>query len=87
MGGVVVTVSQGPYSRRAYLHFVSSVQVNGILPSDTPLGDVQITVGYNGATGPPATITVVDPLSASSARRAGPAPELCKTTTPPWISP
>jgi uncharacterized protein (TIGR03437 family) len=60
MGGVVVTISQGSVSRRAYLHFVSSTQVNGIIPSNSPLGDVQITVTFNGVVGVSSTATLVD---------------------------
>lgn len=60
MGGVTVTIAQGSNTRRAYLHFVSESQINGILPSDTPLGDVRITVTFNGVTSPPETVKVVD---------------------------
>jgi uncharacterized protein (TIGR03437 family) len=60
MGGVVVNVARGSYNRRAFLHFVSDPQINAILPSDVPLGDVQLTVTYNGVVSAAATVTVVD---------------------------
>ena len=60
MGGVIVTISQGSTSKRAYLNFVWATQINAIMPSDVPLGDVQVAVSYNGVAGPPATVTVVD---------------------------
>ena len=60
MGGIVVNISQGSATKRAYLHFVSATQVNAIVPSAAPLGDVQIAVTYNGATSASATATVVD---------------------------
>lgn len=60
MGGVVVTISQGSVSRRAILHFVSSTQVNGIIPSNAPLGDVQVTVTFNGTVGISSSATLVD---------------------------
>ena len=60
MGNVVVTISQGSITKRAYLHFVSSSQVNGIVPSDAPLGDVQVTVTFNGKVGVSSTATLVD---------------------------
>ena len=60
MGNVIVTISQGSISKRAYLHFVSNTQVNGIVPSDAPLGDVQMTVTYNGIVGTSSPATLVD---------------------------
>ncbi|HJT87665.1 MAG TPA: VWA domain-containing protein [Bryobacteraceae bacterium] len=60
LAGVTVTLTQGSITRHAYLHFVSATQINGILPSDTPLGTVQLTVGYLGAASLSEPITVVD---------------------------
>ena len=60
MGGVVVNISRGSVSKRAYLHFVSNSQVNGIIPSDAPLGDVQVTVTFNGMVGVSSTATLTD---------------------------
>ncbi len=60
MGGVVVNISQGSVTRRAYLHFVSATQINGIIPSNAPLGDVQVTVIFNGTVGVSTTATLVD---------------------------
>lgn len=74
MGGVVVTVSQGSYNKRAYLHFVSAPQINAILPSDAPLGDVQITVTYNGAVGSVSTATVVNTAFGVFSTASGPGP-------------
>ena len=48
MGNVTVTVTQGSTTVPAYLDFVSATQINAILPSNSPLGTVQITVSYNG---------------------------------------
>ena len=48
MGNVTVTVTQGSTTQQAYLDFVSATQINAILPSNAPLGTVQITVNYNG---------------------------------------
>lgn len=74
MGGVVVTVSQGSYNKRAFLHFVSAPQINAILPSDTPLGTVQITVNYNGTVSSIATVTVVDTAFGVFSTASGPGP-------------
>ncbi len=74
MGGVVVTFTRGSYNKRGYLHFVSSVQINGILPSDVPLGDVQVTVSYNGIVSSAATITVTDTTFGTFSAAGGPGP-------------
>ncbi|MBS1856607.1 MAG: VWA domain-containing protein [Acidobacteria bacterium] len=74
MGGVVVTVSQGNYNKRAYLHFVSAPQINAILPSDVPLGDVQITVTYNGNISSTATVTVANTAFGVFSTASGPGP-------------
>ncbi len=74
MGGVVVTFTKGSYSKRGYLHFVSSVQINGILPSDVPLGDVQVTVSYNGIVSSAAIITVSDTTFGTFSAAGGPGP-------------
>jgi uncharacterized protein (TIGR03437 family) len=74
MGGVVVTVSQGSYSKRAYLDFVWASQINAILPSDAPLGNVQITVSYNGVVGASATTNVVNTAFGTFSTAFGPGP-------------
>jgi len=51
LGGVNITVTQGNTSVNAYLVFVSSTQINAIMPSNAPVGDVQISVTNNGVTG------------------------------------
>jgi len=60
LGGVTVTVAQGSITKQAYPHYVSALQINAIMPSDAPLGDVQITVTYNGVIGAAAAATVVN---------------------------
>ena len=59
MGNVTVSVTQGSTTLQAYLKYVSATQINAILPSNTPLGNVQLTVSYLGAPSAPATINVV----------------------------
>jgi uncharacterized protein (TIGR03437 family) len=58
MGNVTVTVTQGSTTLPAYLDFVSATQINAILPSNTPLGAVQITVNYNGVPSTSVSTTV-----------------------------
>ena len=60
LGGVTVTVTGGGSSVNAYLVFVSASQINAILPSNAPTGDVQIVVSYQGVAGPGAPAKVVD---------------------------
>ncbi|MGP8247979.1 MAG: BACON domain-containing protein [Bryobacteraceae bacterium] len=74
LAGVVVTVSQGSYSKRAYLNFVYMSQINAILPSDTPLGNVQVTVSYNGTTSAAATVNVVNTAFGTFSTAYGPGP-------------
>ena len=59
---VSVTVGQNP-PVAAYIEFAAQLsgysQLNGILPSSTPLGAGTLTVSYNGQTSAPVPITVV----------------------------
>ena len=74
LGGVVVTVSQGSYNKRAYLNFVYTSQINAILPSDAPLGSVQITVSYNNVVGASFPVTVVNTQFGTFSVAYGPGP-------------
>jgi len=58
LGGVTVTVAQGSTSVRAYTTDVSSGQINAIMPSNAPLGNVQVTVAYGGGSGSAAATVV-----------------------------
>lgn len=58
--GVNLTVTQGGISVSAIPIFVSSGQVNAILPSNTPLGSCSLRVSFAGRTSAPATIEVVE---------------------------
>ncbi len=60
LGGVTVTVTQGSITKQAYPHYVCATQINAIMPSDAPLGNVQIAVTYNGVIGAAAAATVVN---------------------------
>ena len=59
LGGVTVNVSQGSITKKAYLVFVSDTQINAIMPSDAPLGTVQVTVNYNGSGTGTATVVKI----------------------------
>src|SRR5579872_1094374 len=48
--GVSIAVSQGTTQIAAIPIFVAASQINAILPSNTPLGTVSLTVTYNGQT-------------------------------------
>lgn len=56
--GVTVTVTEGTTTVNAYPVFVSATQINAIMPSNAPLGNVQITVTYNGVAGAAATVAI-----------------------------
>jgi uncharacterized protein (TIGR03437 family) len=59
MGGASVQILEGGIRYDAFLQFVSSGQINAILPSNVPIGLAQVTVGYNGIASQPAIIRVV----------------------------
>ncbi len=58
LAGVSVAVQQGRVSVSAILMFVSSTQINAIMPSNAPIGDVTVTVTFNGAASAPASAQV-----------------------------
>jgi uncharacterized protein (TIGR03437 family) len=57
---VVVTITQGATSTPAVLKFVSNTQINAILPSTLSVGDADITVTFNGVTGPAVPVKIAD---------------------------
>ena len=58
LGGAQVTVAAGGKNYKAYLDYVSSGQINAIMPSAVPAGEAQLTVTVNNMTSTPARITV-----------------------------
>jgi uncharacterized protein (TIGR03437 family) len=58
LGGTTVTISSGGETVSAYLLYVSSNQLAGILPSGTPLGPATITVSYQGQNSNALPITI-----------------------------
>ena len=58
LGNVTVQIIAGGNTYNAYLVFVSSVQINGLIPSNVPLGNAQITVTFNGLTSAPASVLI-----------------------------
>lgn len=83
MGGVRVRVAQGATVKWAYLHFVSPTQINGILPSDTPLGEVEISVVTNGKTSASMKTQVVDVSFGIFSASGGLGPGIIQN----WVSP
>ena len=57
--GVSVTATQGSTTVNIIPVFVLSSQINAIMPSNTPLGQVSLQVTYNGKTGNYSPATVV----------------------------
>ena len=58
MGGVSVSILQGQTTVAALPIYVSSSQINIIMPSNAPLGRVAVQVSYNGQTSNPSPVTV-----------------------------
>jgi uncharacterized protein (TIGR03437 family) len=50
LGGVVIQVRQGGTVVTCPLHFASKSQVNGIIPSNAPLGNAEMVLTFNGQT-------------------------------------
>jgi uncharacterized protein (TIGR03437 family) len=48
LGGVTVEIRKGGQSVFVVLHFVSTSQINGIIPSNAPLGECIMVVTFNG---------------------------------------
>jgi uncharacterized protein (TIGR03437 family) len=60
LGGVSITVKQGSTSVNVLPIYVSSTQVNAIMPSNAPLGAVSLTVTNSGTSSDPHTIQVAN---------------------------
>lgn len=48
LGGTQVQIRQGTRTVDCYLVYTSSTQINGIIPSNAPLGDAEMIVTYSG---------------------------------------
>jgi len=87
VNGVTVTVTQGSTTLKAYLLYVQAAQINAIMPSSTPLGNVQITVNYNGIPSTPTAATIVKVAFGINSTAYGPGPGIIKnydgSTNPP----
>jgi uncharacterized protein (TIGR03437 family) len=60
LGGVTIRVTVGSTTVEAIPVFVSNTQINGILPSTTPVGEGTLVVTYNGRSSAPMAIKVVN---------------------------
>ena len=83
MGGVRVRISQGATVKWAYLHFVSPTQINAIMPSDAPLGEVEVAVITAGKTSAAMKTTVVDVSFGIFSAAGGLGPGIIQN----WVSP
>ncbi|MBZ5608499.1 MAG: hypothetical protein LAP38_09590 [Acidobacteriia bacterium] len=60
LGEVTVKITAGSTSVNAYMVYASANQINAILPSNAPTGNVQIVVTYHGVASPASPAKVVD---------------------------
>ncbi len=58
LGDVSIIAKQGAITAKVLPIYVSTGQINALLPSNTPLGDVQLVVTSNGTAGPPMSVAV-----------------------------
>ncbi len=58
LGGVTIKVVQGSRSVDALPVFVSETQINAVMPSNAPVGDVQVTISFEGKTSSAAKVRV-----------------------------
>ncbi|MEZ5352473.1 MAG: VWA domain-containing protein [Bryobacteraceae bacterium] len=59
LGGTRVELRQGQTVVATYIVFSSRTQINGIIPSNSPIGNVDLVVIYNGVESPPVRIRIV----------------------------
>jgi uncharacterized protein (TIGR03437 family) len=78
VNNVTVTVAQGSTTLNAYLLYVQATQINAIMPSNTPLGTVQVTVTYNGVISAAAPVTIVKTSVGINSWAWGPGPGIVK---------
>jgi uncharacterized protein (TIGR03437 family) len=58
VNGTSIAISSGGRKVDAYILYTQALQVNAILPSNTPIGDASVTLTYNGKTSAAFTISV-----------------------------
>jgi uncharacterized protein (TIGR03437 family) len=58
--GTSISISAGGQTIAAFMFYTSALQVQAILPSNTPIGTASVTLTYNGKTSAPFTISVVE---------------------------
>jgi len=59
LGGTQVQIRQGTRTVDCYLVYSSNTQINGIIPSNAPLGDAEMIVTYSGRPSRPVTVRIV----------------------------
>lgn len=59
VNGTSITISSSGQNFDAFMFYTSALQVQAILPSNTPVGDANVTLTFNGKTSPPFPISVV----------------------------
>jgi uncharacterized protein (TIGR03437 family) len=78
VNNVAVTVTQGSTTVYAYLLYVQASQINAIMPSTAPLGNVQITVTYNNTPSTPTAATIVKTAFGMNSSAYGPGPGIIR---------
>lgn len=86
--GTSISVTVGGTTTDAIIEFVSTGQVNAVLPSNTPTGDGTLTVTVNGTASAPFDITVIDSsFGAFAWNAAGTGPGIVQDTSYVLLTP
>lgn len=87
LGDVSVKISQGSTVVSAYMVFVSATQINAILPSNAPTGDVQVAVTYRGTASQASTAKVVATNFGIFSTASGRGPGIIQNYVSPTVMP
>ncbi len=88
LGGASVKVTAGATTLNAIPVYSSPTLINAIMPSNTPVGQVQVTITFNGASSAPQTVNIVaNGPAIYTATGAGAGPAILQNFVPDGVPP
>ncbi len=87
LGDVSVKITRGSTTVSAYMVFASANQINAILPSNAPTGDVQVVVTYRGTASQSSPAKVVDTNFGIFSTASGRGPGIIQNYVSPTVLP